>query len=1412
MKTRKYLTLLAASVVAAAASAFVVLGSGNSVLGAGGGTATIATLGSGLRAMMSAVAAPAANSLLNVSVAGGGTVTTVTGSPGAVSCTSDVLGYTGSCSQLFEANATVTLHASGSGFVGWAGPGVAAASTGCSGTADCTFTKTADTQYVTAIFSSGGAVGSLPQQLYTDITSGPTTGGENNKGIYLSVFGQNFGTTGAGTNAKVYLDNIEVDNYRSIGVSRGRADIQQITTQIGALGGAANGSDLPVKVVINGNVATDANQLSFKINPGKIYFVSLDGNDSTGQPDDINHPYRHVQLAVSNNSNDINVGCTIAGGLQPVATAGVWGIVLPGDFIVMRGGVWTDVHQAGDNYFLRAQNKSGTPATGAVQSGPITLMGFPTETTQLSQALASSKDNASGGVITSADSARQEIGCGAGITITNLKIESGRGDGMISVQAGYELNKYKGANWRVVNNELTAYTAVHNVNAKGAGVTGSGNGVVVLGNHVHDVYCGPDDGSSFLQNHGFYFDGTGSYEVAYNEVGNIFGGNGVQSYSSSGTPIGNINVHHNLIHDVRKHGINLADGTAGNVKVWNNVVYNIQYAAVRFNTTDITGAKIYNNTFYNTNTAGNSNYGALTNDWNLPKGAMDVENNIFYVATGTPYNSGSNGVPASTGTFARNLWFNGSGSPGLDSTAIMANPLFVQAGADFHLQTNSAARGAGSIATAVTSLVTNDYDLKARNPQAMDVGAYQSGAASDTGLPAVSVAPTIQGTPQVGSSLSVSTGTWTNSPTSYQYQLIANGADVAGSTSNSFTPASADAGKVIAWRVTASNAKGSVSVMSNSVTVASVAVPVNGSCGSADGANFSSAPTTGLCSAGVASLLKGTGPWTWTCAGSNGGTTASCSAKLGSVQAPVNSIAPAISGTSFVGSALACSTGTWSNAPTSYAYRWKRGTTQISGATAASYIVTTADVGQALTCTVTAKNSAGSASAVSDAVTGLVPAPITPPQIVQTAAPVFADGSVRPVTISFPNPVKAGNLILVSMASTQGHTYNFTLSDNKNAGNYTWYQTDACQTTCAGWFYLVAQKGGSSFTISATGGAAQSLVMSAIEVSNFDPAIFDGKPVIANGIGGTGNTSATASASKQTASVNSLVLSVYGGDPDQVITPGNAAGAFNAAYANTLTYGTQIATAATAGSTPVSWKVAQPKGWTGWSEMVIAIKGLPGAVQTPASAVVVQTAAPAYADGDTRPAAISFTNPVKAGNLILVAMASNQGNTYNFTVTDNKNAGNYTWYKTDACKSSCAGWFYAVAKAGGTSFTINANGGAAQGVVMAAYEISNFAPTIFDGNPVTASNISTTASATKTTLQSNSLVFGVYGGDYAQSIVPTYGMGALSYANPNTLTFGTQHAPVTALGSSAMAWSVAQPNGWLGWAVTAIAIKSAVSP
>jgi hypothetical protein len=86
------------------------------------------------------------------------------------------------------------------------------------------------------------------------------------------------------------------------------------------------------------------------------------------------------------------------------------------------------------------------------------------------------------------------------------------------------------------------------------------------------------------------------------------------------------------------------------------------------------------------------------------------------------------------------------------------------------------------------------------------------------------------------------------------------------------------------------------------------------------------------------------------------------------IAVPVNTVAPAITGTATEGQTLTRTTGTWTGyAPITYATQWRRGGVAISGATGATYVLVSADVGSTITCTVTATNTAGSASATSAA-------------------------------------------------------------------------------------------------------------------------------------------------------------------------------------------------------------------------------------------------------------------------------------------------------------------------------------------------------------------------------------------------------------------------------------------------------------
>jgi hypothetical protein len=79
-------------------------------------------------------------------------------------------------------------------------------------------------------------------------------------------------------------------------------------------------------------------------------------------------------------------------------------------------------------------------------------------------------------------------------------------------------------------------------------------------------------------------------------------------------------------------------------------------------------------------------------------------------------------------------------------------------------------------------------------------------------------------------------------------------------------------------------------------------------------------------------------------------------------------VAPAVSGTTIQGSTLSVTNGTWLNSPVSYAYQWKRNGTAISGATSSTYVLVGADVSDNISCDVTATNTGGSNTALSNSV------------------------------------------------------------------------------------------------------------------------------------------------------------------------------------------------------------------------------------------------------------------------------------------------------------------------------------------------------------------------------------------------------------------------------------------------------------
>lgn len=115
---------------------------------------------------------------------------------------------------------------------------------------------------------------------------------------------------------------------------------------------------------------------------------------------------------------------------------------------------------------------------------------------------------------------------------------------------------------------------------------------------------------------------------------------------------------------------------------------------------------------------------------------------------------------------------------------------------------------------------------------------------------------------------------------------------------------------------------------------------------------------------------------------------------------PVNTVAPAITGTATQGQSLTVSQGTWNPGGSSYSYQWQRSTdsrtwTAIAGATGTTYALASTDLGALIRVAVTATNSVASPVADTSSV-----GPVTVGAPVNTALPVITGTTVEGQSLS----------------------------------------------------------------------------------------------------------------------------------------------------------------------------------------------------------------------------------------------------------------------------------------------------------------------------------------------------------------------------------------------------------------------------
>ncbi|QWT24834.1 hypothetical protein KPL76_05590 [Subtercola sp. PAMC28395] len=216
--------------------------------------------------------------------------------------------------------------------------------------------------------------------------------------------------------------------------------------------------------------------------------------------------------------------------------------------------------------------------------------------------------------------------------------------------------------------------------------------------------------------------------------------------------------------------------------------------------------------------------------------------------------------------------------------------------------------------------------------------------ATTTSLPTAAIAqgtlttatPTITGTLVAGKTLTANAGSWMPGAVALAYQWKRAGVAIAGATASSYVLTAADVTKTISVSVTGSEA------------------------------GFASATTTSASTTAVLATLIAT---------------------------PV----PTIAGAPAVGKTLAATPGTWSPAPVTLTYQWKRSGVAIAGATAATYTLTPADAAKVITVSVTgSKAGYGTVTTTSAATSAILSALTATP--VPTIAGTPAVGKVLTAT------------------------------------------------------------------------------------------------------------------------------------------------------------------------------------------------------------------------------------------------------------------------------------------------------------------------------------------------------------------------------------------------------------------------------
>ena len=535
------------------------------------------------------------------------------------------------------------------------------------------------------LLCSGAAFATQPPRLlYTDLTSGPKTGGENNWGVYVTLFGKYF-TTSTGT---VTLGGVPVATIRSW-------SDEKVVVQLGPSvpDGASN------FIVTAGGVAS--NTLPFYVRTGRIRFwdptVSVSGDGS------VNSPWKNFSSWTSS--------------------------ITVGDTLYVKGGTagYVDIrtNQIGDaSKFIMGFYSTSLPE--GTLNNEIAIVAYPGH-----EIILDSEDN--GALVTSLCMDRGYW------VAANFKIKSyacnphaGRGG------TGSVLLRGSTGHCRLVNLDIKGMTYPAQTywdTDPGAVAYGS----LWVQSSTNTIYGCNFYGARVANklDHCVYFqNGTDGNDVGWCKFWDNWMAQG-PVVSANNDSDGTTDFLNNSVHDCHIDCRGSKDQEDGFNACPLRAIY---WAGVGVNSS----GKIYNNVIIE----GGENRGNQSGGFWMSKGNFEVYNNTFYRCYGTQYNNYTIKVEAgnivlrnnifynqssgyyveiaagATATISDNLYYGGQGSLPADSDPLSQNPRFEDAASyDLHLTTYSPCISRGYT---LPSYITHDYDSVPRPTGEVDIGAYEA--------------------------------------------------------------------------------------------------------------------------------------------------------------------------------------------------------------------------------------------------------------------------------------------------------------------------------------------------------------------------------------------------------------------------------------------------------------------------------------------------------------------------------------------------------------------------------------------------------------------------------------------------------------------------------------------------------------